>query len=170
MSATGIALLDSDGSVIEELSLQAEDPATFAAAVGAAVGTPAVEELVEGGPEGAAMTASYSWVGLKITSYFSPGECGGTDCRGTFVSLTSPNSGGLTLRTVSGISVGDTVESTMSLGARSTREIPLAAEPEDPELFDSETESTRIVILDVSVDESVIDTIRAGGMHTHGNI
>ncbi|MDO8382320.1 MAG: hypothetical protein Q7T17_05010 [Microbacterium sp.] len=154
------------------MSFSGEDPAAFVAALGEAFGEPAVEETTPGGAEGAEFTTTYVWDEIEMSSGFSPGQqCEAKDCRGTFVSFTAADVNGISLSTAAGIKVGDSVPAAMELGARPTTEIPLAAEPEDPSVFESLDDATRVVILDVNADETSIEGIRAGAwFYTHGNI
>lgn len=171
VNSTHMAIVDSDGETIAESAFSVEDPAAFAAALGDAFGAPAQAATLPGGAEGAEFTTTYTWDGITISSGYSPGQCDGTDCRGTYIHFTEPIFAGIALRTASGITVGDSVVTATELGARPTPEIPLAAEPEDPSLFDSTTEVTRVVILDLSDDESTIVGVRASGwFSTFGNI
>ena len=167
-----MSLLDSDGRIQSTVSFSGEDPAAFVAALGEAFGEPAVEETTPGGAEGAEFTTTYRWDAVQMSSGFSPGqECAAKDCRGTFVYFTAPDFNGISLGTAGGIKVGDSVGTATELGARPTAEIPLAAEPEDPSVFESTTETTRIVLLDLNADETSIEGIRAGAwFYTHGNI
>lgn len=167
-----MSLLDSGGRIRSTVSFSGEDPAAFVAALGEAFGEPAVEETMPGGAEGAEFTTTFLWDAIQMSSGFSPGQqCNGHDCRSTFVYFTVPDFNGISLGTAGGIKVGDSVRTAMELGARPTTEIPLAAEPEDPSLFESTTEATRIVLLDLNADETSIEGIRAGAwFYTHGNI
>jgi hypothetical protein len=162
MNATEMSILDSDGATRSTVAFSAEDPADFAAALGEAFGAAAVESTVPGGAEGAEFTTTFTWDGVKITSGYSPGQCDGTDCRGTFIDVTISDLRGIALRTVSGIAVGDSVADATERGARPTTQLALAAEPEDPALLESATESTRVVRLDLNADGSAVSRILAG--------
>ncbi|WP_458040229.1 MULTISPECIES: hypothetical protein [Bacteria] len=166
-------MLDSDGTIRSSVAFSGEDPAAFAAALGESFGVAAAESTTAGGFEGAEFTTEYAWDGLVISSGFSPGQTCGTriDCRGTFVYFTVPSINDISLGTAGGIHVGDSVVAAMDLGARPTSEIPLAAEPEDPSVFESQAEATRIVLLDLDDEGASIVRIRASGwFQTFGNI
>lgn len=166
-----MSLIDSGGRIRSSVSFSDEDPAAFAAALGEAFGVAATETTTSGGFEGAEFTTDYEWETLTISSGFSPGQCDGQDCRGTFVYFTSADINGISLGTAGGIKVGDSVDAAIELGARPTSEVDLAAEPEDPSVFESTTDATRIVLLDLNADETSIERIRASGwFYTHGNI
>jgi hypothetical protein len=172
VTATEMSLIDSGGRIRSQVAFNGEDPAAFAADLGEAFGVSAEGITTPGGAEGAEFTTTYTWDSLTISSGFSPGQqCDARDCRGTFVYFTVAEFNGISLGTASGIQVGDSVLAARELGARPTPEIPLAAEPEDPSLFESSTDTTRVVLLDLNADETLIDRIRAGAwFYTHGNI
>jgi len=160
-----LTLLDEHGQVRAELKLRSEDPTQFAEAISISAGSEVTETTSPGGPEGAKFTVTFTWDGLIITSFFSPDECADA-CRGTFLSATSPRIGTLPIRTVSGITVGDTVTAARARGAHSTSDHPLASDPEDPALFDSTTEATAVVLLSVNESSEVVTDIRAGAWYT----
>lgn len=164
ISATDLTLLDEQGRVRPHLNLRGEDPTQFAESISTAAGSEVTETTKPGGPEGAKFTATFTWEGLIITTFFSPDECADA-CRGTFVSSTSPRIGAVPVRTVSGISVGDTVTEAKARGAHSTSDHPLASDPEDPSLFDSTTEATRVVLLSMDENSAVITDIGAGAWY-----
>lgn len=170
VSSTGLLLLDDSGAPTAEFSFEAEDPRTFVDELSVSLGTDPEESTTPGGFEGAEFTTDYEWDGLVITTYYSPTQCD-PECRGSFAMVTTPVLSGIPIRTVSGISVGDSVEAAQSKGAQATPEIPLASDPEDPALFGSSVESTRIVILDLDSLATTIVSLRASGwFSTFGNI
>jgi len=175
VSATQLTLLDENGDPDAAFVFNGEDPAPFVEALSASVSVAPTENTKPGGFEGAQFTTTYEWVGLEMSTFSSPGQCS-PDCRGAVIVVTAANVAGIPIRTASGIRVGDTVTEARALGARPTPEIPLAADPEDPSLFDSTTESTRVVLLDLpdsdsSDDNTQIIRIRASGWFTtFGNI
>jgi len=175
VSATQLTLLDANGDQEATFVFNDEDPAPFVEALSASVSAAPTETTKPGGFEGAQFTTTYEWVGLEMSTFYSPGQCS-PDCRGAALVVTAAQLEGIPIRTVSGIRVGDTVAAARERGARPTSDIPLAAEPEDPALFDSTTESTRIVLLDLpdsdhSDDNTQIIRIRASGWFTtFGNI
>lgn len=167
-----MSLLDSDGRVQSTVAFSGEDPTAFVAALGEALGESPEENTTPGGAEGAEFTTTYRWESMQMSSGFSPGQqCNGHDCRSTFVYFSAAELNGVTLGTAAGIQVGDSVDAARELGARPTIEIPLAAEPEDPSVFESSTDATRVVILDLTPDATSIEGIRAGAwFYTHGNL
>ena len=172
VSATDMSLVDSDGETLARVSFDREDPAPFAAALGEAFGVAAEETTEAGGAQGAEFTTTWVWDGVEISTGYSPGpQCDGGECRGTIIVLDAADFAGVALRTTSGIRVGDSVAAAEERGARPTAEVELAAEPEDPDLFESTTEATRIVLLDLDADGSAISRIRASAYFvTFGNI
>jgi len=175
VSATQLTLLDEHGEKDASFVFNAQDPAPFVSALSTALSAKPTETTTPGGFEGAQFTTTYEWTGLTMSTFYSPGQCN-PDCRGAAISIAATQVEGIPIRTVSGIRVGDTVSAARALGARPTPEIPLAAEPEDPALFDSTTEPTRVMLLDLpdrdgSDDNAQIIGIRASGWFvTFGNI
>ncbi|MCR2816478.1 hypothetical protein [Microbacterium jiangjiandongii] len=169
MSATDITLLDDGGAVEAQLVFAGVDPAPYVSALSATLGVEPTETTSPGGAQGARFTTDYAWPGLLITTGFTE-ECL-PECRHVTIVVEVPDLAGVPIRTVSGIGVGDTVDTARALGARPTPEIPLAAEPADPALFDSTAEPTRIVILDLDEDATTVAGLRANAWYyTFGNL
>lgn len=169
VSATDVTLLDDSGAPQATLTFSGDDPASYVTALSASLEMEPTETTSPHGAHGARFTTMYEWPGLLISTGFTE-ECL-PECRYVTIVVSVPELAGVPIRTVSGISVGDSVDEARALGAQPTPEIPLAAEPETPALFGSTSESTRIVILDLDEDETTIVGLRATAWYvTFGNL
>lgn len=169
VSATDVTLLDDSGAPQATLTFSGDDPASYVTALSASLEMEPTETTSPNGAEGAQFTTTYEWPGLLISTGFTE-ECLPA-CRHVTIVVSVPELAGVPIRTVSGISVGDSVDEARALGAQPTPEITLAAEPEDPALFGSTSEATRIVILDLDEDETTIAGLRANPwFYTFGNL
>ncbi|KRB39027.1 hypothetical protein ASD93_03625 [Microbacterium sp. Root180] len=160
LSATELILVDEQGDTAALLDFHSADPAAFAEALSAAAGVDAVETTTPGGFEGAEFTTEYEWDGLLISRSYSD-ECL-PQCQSVYLSVDGSHVAGIPIRTASGISVGDSLAEAQALGAQQTPN-GWAAEPEDPALIDSESNPTRIVVLNLDEADAAIASLLASG-------